>query len=335
MMEETRVRDTNTKTQLSLAAALFFSPLVQNMLSNKNRDITDQEREFIRWYIKYGYITLFFWCITIGAGVMNYLFSLNILNIVYTVSIFILLLLLIVSIVSILSDINLLKATQHTTTLATVEWGRKNILLKYIPFYNSYLWYDTHSFDKPNWRIKESLLWWMLIFAISMLWSTTITTILLILFILRVASLMSDIDVLSITAKQRLTQLFLKNPEEIRWYLSGTIVYLAKNIKKIIIPSLDQPSLHNEIAKEKEKYSRIIDIYDHTLLWEYILWILLTIGLVYFIHPDFTLRTYYLGLWLFCIRYVVMWIQLEHLPHLPIARELVALGQRIYHIIKK
>ncbi|MEI7919389.1 MAG: hypothetical protein WCH65_04225 [bacterium] len=48
MVEEVKKTDTNTKTQLSLAAALFFSPLVQNMLSNKNRDISDQDREFIR-----------------------------------------------------------------------------------------------------------------------------------------------------------------------------------------------------------------------------------------------------------------------------------------------
>jgi len=47
-MEEIRVRDDNTKTQLSLAAALFFSPLVQNMLKKNNRDISDQDKNFIR-----------------------------------------------------------------------------------------------------------------------------------------------------------------------------------------------------------------------------------------------------------------------------------------------
>jgi hypothetical protein len=59
-MEETKVRDTNTKTQLSLAAALFFSPLVQNMLNKNSRDITDQDKDFIRGYIKFGYISILF-----------------------------------------------------------------------------------------------------------------------------------------------------------------------------------------------------------------------------------------------------------------------------------
>jgi len=59
-MEEKKVLDTNTKTQLSLAAALFFSPLVQNILKKNTRDITDQDRSFIRGYIKFGYITILF-----------------------------------------------------------------------------------------------------------------------------------------------------------------------------------------------------------------------------------------------------------------------------------
>ena len=59
-MEEVKVRDTNIKTQLSLAAALFFAPLVQNILDKYTRDITDQERSFIYGYIKFGYIILLF-----------------------------------------------------------------------------------------------------------------------------------------------------------------------------------------------------------------------------------------------------------------------------------
>jgi putative cell wall-binding protein len=48
MVEETKKTDSNTKTQLSLAAALFFSPLVQYMLKTNNRDISEQEKKFIK-----------------------------------------------------------------------------------------------------------------------------------------------------------------------------------------------------------------------------------------------------------------------------------------------
>ena len=48
MAEELKTVDTNTKTQLSLAAALFFSPLVGSMLKRDTRDISDNDRNFIR-----------------------------------------------------------------------------------------------------------------------------------------------------------------------------------------------------------------------------------------------------------------------------------------------
>jgi amino acid transporter len=109
MIEELKKSDSNTKTQLSLAAALFFSPLVQHMLNKNTRDITDNERNFIRGYIKFGYITILFGGIVIASGIMNYLFALKMLNVIYTISIFILIFLLLISVVSILSDISLLK----------------------------------------------------------------------------------------------------------------------------------------------------------------------------------------------------------------------------------
>ena len=109
MVEETKAVDSNTKTQLSLAAALFFSPLVQNMLNKNTRDITDKDRAFIRGYIKLGYVSILFGIITIAAGVLNYLFVLKFLSVTYTVSVFILMFLLVISVVSILSDISLVK----------------------------------------------------------------------------------------------------------------------------------------------------------------------------------------------------------------------------------
>ena len=65
MVEEIKKTDSNTKTQLSLAAALFFSPLVQYMLKSNNRDINEKEKSFIKGYITFGYFTLLFGVITI------------------------------------------------------------------------------------------------------------------------------------------------------------------------------------------------------------------------------------------------------------------------------
>lgn len=325
-MQEFKTADTNTKTQLSLAAALFFSPLVQNMLTKNTRDISDQDREFIHGYIKYGYITILFWLITIVTGVMNYLLAWNVLNVIATVSIFILIFLLLISVVSILSDIRILGWSTNTDTRETLDGDKKGIIFKYLPLYNIYLWYKLHSFEKPNWRIKESLFLRILFALVGMTWSVIASTIVLIAIILRVAALMSDIDFFSITIKQRINPLFLKNPEEMRWYLTGSFFYLVKLFTSIFTKIA--PHLQEEILKEKEAYSHIIWIKEEKkILIEYFIWILLMVWIVYFTGLDLTIWTYDVWLWLFIFRYLLMWIQLKHLPHLPIAREIMIFFQ--------
>lgn len=328
-MEQNRTVDTNTKTQLSLAAALFFSPLVSGMLKRNTRDITDKDRDFIRWYIKFGYISILFGIITIAAGVMNYLFALKILSVTYTVSIFILIFLLVISIVSILSDISLLRWGDHGVETYTIEWNKKDIIFKYLPIYNIYLRYKSHSFEKPNRRIKESVILRTLFMLVSMSGSVTASVIVLIVIILRIAALMSDIDFLNAQTKQQLNKLFFKNPEEIRAYVTGFIVYIAKSFAHVFA-KIQPYTLESEIAKEKEAYDHIIDIPGNaSIITEYILWILLTVWLVYIATPDFTVRTYYAWLGLLVLRYLVMAVQLKHLPHLPIAREILLLVRGI------
>ncbi len=335
MVEETKVQDTNTKTQLSLAAALFFSPLVQNMLNKNTRDISEQDRDFISGYIKFGYITILFGIITIVMWTMNYLFALNIFNIVYTISIFILIFLLIISVVSILSDIRLLR---WKTTFAnpSIIWGsKKDILIKYLPLYNLYLWYQSHTFDTPNWRIKESILLRTLVFCWSMTWNIPITTALFLMLILRIASLMSDIDFLNTPVKRKLNKLFTKNPEELRWYITGFIVYFAKSCIHLFSP-MKPYTLHDEITKEKEVFSHILTLQNNTsIILEYILWLFLTVWFVYGTKLDMNIWTYYVWfLWLVA-RYILMILQLKHLPHLPIAREIMLCINKILSIFQK
>ncbi len=335
MTEENIISDSNTKTQLSLAAALFFSPLVQHMLTTNKRDINETERDFIRWYIKIGYVTLALAILAIASWVMNYLYPLSILSITYTISIFILIFLLLISIVSILSDISLVKWWSLAFHTSSVEGNRKDILLKYLPAYDIYLRYASHSFEKPNRWIKESIILWTLFGIVCLSGNIFLSSTLLILIIVRIASLMSDIDFLSIPIKQQLNKIFVKNPEEFFWYITWFISYIGKSITHTFI-SMQPYTLASEIHREIEVYSRIIDLQGTTsIIIEYIIWILLAIWMTMVISPDFTVRTYYAALWLLIARYAVMGLQLKHLPHLPVARELLLLFMTIISFFRK
>ncbi|MEI6119298.1 MAG: hypothetical protein WCP92_09210 [bacterium] len=85
-----------------------------------------------------------------------------------------------------------------------------------MPLYNIYIWYKIHIFDKPNWRVKESLILWTVFLILSFLGNVLISSSALLLIIFRISALMSDIDFINIPVKQRLNKLFFKNPEEIR-----------------------------------------------------------------------------------------------------------------------
>lgn len=334
-MEEIKKTDSNTKTQLSLAAALFFSPLVQYMLKTSNRDINENEKSFIKWYIRFGYFTLLFGGITIISWLLHYLLVLDIFNVMYTGSIFILLGLLLISVVSILSDISLMKWKEWILHSYSIEGNKKDVLLKYLPLYNIYLWYQNHSFEKPNRWIKESLMLWTIFILFASFGSIVWSIIVLICIIIRVASLMSDIDILNIKNKQQLNKLFLKNPEELRWYISGFVSYLLKAIIHIFVPRKEY-HLSEEIQTQKEQYSHIIAIKNNAyLIVEYIFWTLFVAGIFYFIIPDFTVRTYYAWFWLLVLRYGVMAVQLKYLPHLPIAREITMIIKNFIHLFKR
>jgi len=119
------------------------------------------------------------------------------------------------------------------------------------------------------------------------------------------------------------------------WYVTWLLLYLLQSFVHIFVP-MPAYSLQTEIMKEKESYSRIIDIHNNTnIIIEYILWILLMIWLVYVIHIDFTIRTYAAWFWLLILRYIIMVIQLKHLPHLPIAREVFLLIKAVVRILVK
>lgn len=329
MVEEEKKTYSNTKTQLSLAAAMFFSPLVQYLLRNSERNLSEAERKFVQGYIFLWYIMIAFWILSILFGVLHYFFLHQSLHIISTVSIFILLVSLIVSVVSILSDINLLQIATANSSDSPLHIGeKKHIILTYLPFYNIYLRYKSHSFEKPNRRIKESLFIWIAIFWTSIIGNERIAVVAFMGIIIRISSLMADIDIVPLYIKRTLNTLFFKNPEEIWAYVSWFFRYIGKYIIHLWKP-MPAYSITQDIQQEKLVYQEIINPSTKKIIGiEYIVWIGLLGGSVFLFAPFSW--TYYIMIGLLLWRYITMFIQLHHLPHLPIAREIVLFVYTIY-----
>jgi hypothetical protein len=126
-----------------------------------------------------------------------------------------------------------------------------------------------------------------------------------------------------------LNTLFTKNPEELWGYVTWCIRYVATLFPTLWTRKATPLNLSAVIEQEKQAYSRIIDI-DTPLIWEYSIWLVGCISIAYFLSIDMTIWTYTLGFGLLLARYILMALQWKHLPHLPLAREVVLLCQRIW-----
>ncbi len=327
-MENNIQQKNQTKTQLSLAALMFFSPLVQNMIKKNNLWLSIDDIKFIKWYIKLWYFAIILLIITIISWVTSY--QTNALNIetIYTISITITIIILCIWTLAILTnkdilswDTQLLDVHQeHITT------NKTEIILQYLPLYNIYLRYKEHNFEKPNLLLKESILI-RIIFCIVWLTTTIFwTSAILIFIILRIASLIWEIDIIWPQIKTYINDIFNKNPEEIRWYISWSIKYLINKIKwNKEITNTDYKST---IKEEKESLSLLYNIQLHNSIHiktQYILFITTIILWIIYIQPNFSLRTTTIPAIIIVWRYVLMFIRRKHLPALPIFKEITDL----------
>ncbi len=320
-MEEKTSRDSNT-TMMALAALMFFSPFMHYLLNKWSLTLSDQEKSFVRGYVKLWYINRVFLAITIASGIGNYFVTSAFLGVLYAICIGIVLIILIVGSLCVLSDVSLNITKDFSLTFYEV-WDKKSLLLKFLPMYNVYARYKLHNFGTPNRWLKESLLWRTFFVLLALTGHPLILSVIVALRLLRITTLMAGVDVLHIQAKSDISNLFFKNPEEIRWYFTGAIIFLWKSIGKIFRAPAMPVTIANCIQSEKDAYSRLYNVKHNRNIWaQYIIgWGLLFLYR-YLVQPDLTQWNYYLPLLVIMWRYVIMLVVRWYLPPLPLAREI-------------
>ena len=321
-MEENTLKDSNT-TMMALAALMFFSPLIARNLRNHTPSLSDEDKAFIGGYCTLWYITLFLLLLSTALGISSYVYSYAALGVGYAVAMGILLLLLLVGSLCILANVPLHLDVTTPLFFAPIQ-EKKSAILYFLPFYNIWMRYHLHSFQSPNRWLKESLLRWTFFLVLCVSNHPVLLTILLIIITLRVATLVVGIDVIPLHVKDQINHLFSKNPEELRWYVTGTVVYGARSFAKIFHAPTESTSLQMSIDQEKELYSRLYPLKGYPLLWiEYLIGGALLTAIILWLAPEKVLLTYYLPLALLWGRYLIMILVRQHLPRLPLAREVL------------
>ncbi len=329
MVFNEKVNNTN-KLRLSLAATMFFSPLVKALVSKGHLELKDEDVKFIDGYVRLWYLNVVLLLTTlIGAGAM-YFTNNAIFNWVYLISISLLIGILIIGSGCAVAKINILQSDGQLVHYQDTNVDKSDILISYLPFYNIYLWYKLHSFEHPYWRAKESILLRSLFVAVAFLSkSAAASSFILIVIIIRVASLMWGMDFLDKEFKKRLNKLFVKNPEEVWGYISWVLTFFVKKISGWS----SEITVESAITEQKLAYQSFNSLkIPHTRI-QYLL-LFISLG-IWFYSSDFTLYSWilYVPIALIVWRYVIMFGKWKKLPHLPLMKEIIDLGFWIFEKI--
>jgi len=316
----TEKKDSTNKNQLALASIMFFSPLVKYIIKKDNLELNEEEKNFLKWYIQFWYFSIAFLIITIALWVSNYIFDQDLLYSWYSVSLIILIIILLIGTIGALTNSKIITNT-HTEQVNQdyeIRENSKNIIFSYLPLYNIFIWYQIHEFNKPNILIKESIISRTIFILLCFTSNVFLISLFLILIITRITSLCTGIDFISNRTKRLINNLFYKNPEEIRWYITWTISFLLNKIFR-----WSKEKIIYFINMQKEKYSPIYNVKE---IWririEYIIWLLLLIFYLYSQNLYINSLTY-IALAVIFARYIIMIFYRKHLPSLPVIRDIL------------
>jgi len=307
-MDTNNLNSVNKKNEFAFCALMFFAPLIKSNIKT-NDLLSNEDKIFINWFIKLWYLNIILLIISIVFRVLQIKTNNIILQ---KISMWFLILLTVclctwTILVALNKNINPNKTEQINNE------NNLDNLLYFIPLYNIYIWYEHHQFEWDNSLIKSSILLRTL-FTLSSIFvrNTYVNIAILAIILFKITYTLSGISFWK-KRDEHINNTFQKNPEEIRWYLTGTIISL-----------FNKKWIKTNISEQKNIFEFIFKIDNKQIIFEYIL--LLTICIIW-ITVWITHEIYFLVIWdiMLILRYGMMALKWRHLPHLPIFRGITSI----------
>lgn len=309
-MEQKNNYSIERKTEFAFCAMMFFAPLVKKNV-RESKVLSQEEKKFVSWFIKLWYVNIMLLIIAIALWVVWYITNNSLIQ---KISIWFLILLSISLIVwTILAALN--KSIWSNADFENLEWKADfDKIFYFIPIYNIYIWYKKHQFEWENSTIKCSILL-LILFTLSAIFiRNPFVNVSILIFVLFVV--VCSINWVTFWSRwvNILNKSFLKNPEEIWWYISWPIFFLFNKLFKA-----DERWIKENIDEQKKQFEFLFKIDNKQIIFEYVFMCLLCVlGIFVWIkYLEYSLLT---GIALIVLRYAVMAIKWKHLPHLPVFR---------------
>jgi len=322
---EEKTNNQSLKIQLSLASLMFFSPFITHLIKTNDFEMDDKDYDFVQSYISLWWINIGLLLLALISGLVSSFYFIPVLTTVYQVIVWILITLLTIWCIGAITEIKIIKSSlsnkddfpEYNNT------DKLNTILSYLPGYSIYLRYNKHSFDKPDFLLKESIIMRILFGISCFIPNPFVAVFIWIIMLIRIVSLIWNVNIISKSISDFLSSLFYKNPEEIWGYVWGSIVFVFHG-------NYNRPYRKLLIENTKKEYQYLYDIKKFgTIQWQY--WLAL-ISIVLILRQVDLWHISWLAIiaiLLVLMRYSIMLFVWGRSPALPIFRELVTLFETI------
>lgn len=293
----------------AVAGLMFFAPFVKRSV-NSDSSFTDEEKDFVMWYIQVGFVNLAFLAMVLITALINMFWVrpyLSWIINIWSIAIFI------ISIFSIVSCANSLSMRKSDEKIVYNIQHKSQILKSYTPILNFSLRFRQNDYSMPYRWLKESiLLRTCFIFWTLLLWSSFWLWILIIILV-RFILLLLNVDIIPLGMKKAINNSFSCNPWEIFAYIFAPIVSKLKKSDYEIV-----------LQERKSQYAQ----------WQkfgigIILQYLMFGGILYLIHRNITLSIneviLYITVVLWLIRMIMFAASKKTFLRIPVLSEIVSL----------
>lgn len=293
----------------AVAGLMFFAPFVKRSV-NSDSSFTDEEKDFVMWYIQVGFVNLAFLAMVLITALINMFWVrpyLSWIINIWSIAIFI------ISIFSIVSCAISLSMRKSDEKIVYNIQHKGQILKSYTPILNFSLRFRQNDYSTPYRWLKESiLLRTCFIFWTLLLWSSFWLWILIIILV-RFILLLLNVDIIPLSMKKAINNNFSCNPWEIFAYIFAPIISKLKKSDYEIV-----------LQERKSQYAQ----------WQkfgigIILQYLMFGGILYLIYRNISLSVneviLYIAAVLWLIRVIMFAVSKKTFLRIPVLSEIVSL----------
>lgn len=293
----------------AIAAVMFFSPFVKNRVKSDS-SFSDEDREFIAWYLQIWLVNLVFLMIVLAATIIN-IFLVNwILSrvaMIWSIAIFI------ISVFSLFACANDLSMREKNEPIMQNIQHKWQLVKAYIPIVNFVLRFRQEGYNMPYRWLKESILLWTSFIFWTLLLGNSFGMWVLIMIAVRVILLLLNIDIIPISMKRAINRMFLCNPWEIVSYFSAFVV---SKIRKVD---------YNAVLQARKQWYFQWQSFGLWIIFQYILFLGLLFLLYRWIDISRDNTILFVALMLWILRVVLFSIYKKSVLKIPILSEMVSL----------